>query len=152
MEVWKGSLDTPFEYCTNHTYLWGLILLRIFLCMDQIREYTKSSGIFQHSFQKTEISWQSKIACYYLFYAVELVWRFGSSNERFQKQPPEVLYKKAVLKYFAIFAGKHLCWSLFLVKRLQHRRFPVNIAKSIRTPSLKDICWRLLPLIGSCIL
>ena len=25
------------------------------------------------------------------------------------KQPPEVLYKKAVLKSFAIFTGKHLC-------------------------------------------
>ena len=24
--------------------------------------------------------------------------------------------KKAVLKYFAIFTGKHLCWSLFLIK------------------------------------
>ena len=32
----------------------------------------------------------------------------------FQKQPPEVVYKKAVHKYFAIFTGKHLCWSLFI--------------------------------------
>ena len=47
--------------------------------------------------------------------------------------------KNAVLKNFAIFTGKHLCWSLFLtrlqacnfiIKRpLQHRCFPVNIAK-----------------------
>ena len=33
-----------------------------------------------------------------------------------QKQPPEVFYKKVVLKNFAIFIGKHLCWSLFLIK------------------------------------
>ena len=33
-----------------------------------------------------------------------------------QKQPPEVFYKKAVLKNFAIFTGKHLCWSLFIIK------------------------------------
>ena len=33
-----------------------------------------------------------------------------------QKQPPDVFYKKAVLKYFAIFTGKHLRWSLFLIK------------------------------------
>ena len=26
-----------------------------------------------------------------------------------QKQPPEVFYKKAVLKSFAVFTGKHLC-------------------------------------------
>ena len=30
-----------------------------------------------------------------------------------QKQPSEVFHKKAVLKNFAIFTGKHLCWSLF---------------------------------------
>ena len=34
----------------------------------------------------------------------------------FQKQPQEVFYKKAVLKSFAIFSGKHLCCSLFLIK------------------------------------
>ena len=52
--------------------------------------------------------------------------------------------KKTVLKNFAIFAGKHLCQSLYLTKlrpttslkacsfikkRLQHRCFPMNIAK-----------------------
>ena len=34
----------------------------------------------------------------------------------FQKKPPKVFYKKAVLKNFAIFTGKRLCWSLFLIK------------------------------------
>ena len=33
-----------------------------------------------------------------------------------QKQPPKVFYKKAVLKNFAMFTGKHLCWTFFLVK------------------------------------
>ena len=27
------------------------------------------------------------------------------------KQPPDLLYKNAVLKSWAIFTGKHLCWS-----------------------------------------
>ena len=51
----------------------------------------------------------------------------------------EVFYLKAVLKNSAIFTGQQLCWSLFLIKyqarnpatllkRLQHRCFPVNIA------------------------
>ena len=30
-----------------------------------------------------------------------------------QKQPPEGSYKQDVLKNFAMFKGKHLCWSLF---------------------------------------
>ena len=33
-----------------------------------------------------------------------------------QRQTPEVFYNKVVHKNFAIFAGKHLCWSLFLIK------------------------------------
>ena len=63
-----------------------------------------------------------------------------------QKQPPEVFRKKGVLKNFAIFTRKHLCWSLFGVfgvnfikKRLQRRYFPVNITKFLRTPILKNI-------------
>ena len=36
--------------------------------------------------------------------------------------------KKATLKNFAVSTGKHLCWSLFLV-RLQYRRFPVRIVE-----------------------
>ena len=58
-----------------------------------------------------------------------------------QKQPPEVFFKKGVLKNFASFTGKHLCWSLFfnkvadlrvcnfIEKRLQHRYIPVELAK-----------------------
>ena len=78
--------------------------------------------------------------------------------------------KKADLENFAIFAGKQLCWSLFILKclgkipvleslykevagenasnfikqRLQHRYCPVNIAKFLRTPILKNICKGLL--------
>ena len=55
--------------------------------------------------------------------------------------------KKAILKHFVIFTGKHLCWGLFLnkvaghkackfiKKRLQHRYFLVNIGKSVRRPN-----------------
>ena len=67
--------------------------------------------------------------------------------------------KTAVLKIFAIFTGKHLCWSLFLIKlqefracslikkRLQNSWFPVNIAKYFRTPILNNIYERLLLII-----
>ena len=65
-----------------------------------------------------------------------------------QKRPPVVFYKKNVHKNFGIFTGKHLHWSLFLIKlqaikkRLQHRCFPVNIAKCLGAPILKNICER----------
>ena len=56
--------------------------------------------------------------------------------------------KKVVLTNFTVFLGKHLCYSLFLIKlrvspRLQHSHFPVNIAKFLRTPILKSISERL---------
>ena len=53
-----------------------------------------------------------------------------------QKQPPEVFCKKAVLKDFAIFTGKHLCWILFLIKL----PFTCLLIKTI----LKNIYKRLL--------
>ena len=73
-----------------------------------------------------------------------------------QKQPPEVFWKKSVLKNFVNFTGKHLCGSLFLInlqafspasllkKRLQHRCFPVKFVKLLRTPISKNICEQLL--------
>ena len=69
----------------------------------------------------------------------------------FLKQPPEEFHKKAILKYFVIFTGKHLWWSLFfnkveghqtcgfIKKRLQYRYFLVNFGKFIRTTILKKI-------------
>ena len=65
--------------------------------------------------------------------------------------------KKAVLKNFVIFTGKHMCWSEYLFnkvaglkacnfikERLQDRCFPMNIANFLRTPILKNIYERLL--------
>ena len=74
-----------------------------------------------------------------------------------------MFWKIDILKNFEIFAGKHLSWSLFMIK-LQARKFktlwkrdfntgvflwfPVNIAKFLRTAFLKDnLRWRLLRLV-----
>ena len=53
-------------------------------------------------------------------------------GEILQEQPPEVFHKKAVLKNFAVFTkttvlNQQVC--NFIEKRIQHRCFPVNIAK-----------------------
>ena len=58
----------------------------------------------------------------------------------------QMFFKVGALKNFAIVTGKCLCWSLFLInsqvynfkkKRFQHRSFPVNIAKFLRTFYIK---------------
>ena len=62
----------------------------------------------------------------------------------------QMFFKIGVLRNFAIFTVKQLCWSLFLIKlqdrsscnfikkRLQHRCFPVNTANFLRTPILQN--------------
>ena len=69
------------------------------------------------------------------------------SNSRSQ-----MFSKAGVLKNFAIFAGKNLCWSFFLIefqdwrptflfkKRLERRCFSVNIAKFLRAAFLLKTC------------
>ena len=66
---------------------------------------------------------------------------------------PDVFCKKGVLRNFAKFTEKHLCHSLFFnkvpglrsailfKKRLQHRCFPVNFVKFLRTPFLTEHLW-----------
>ena len=41
-----------------------------------------------------------------------------------------------VLKNFAMFTRKHICWSLFLIKLQVFRCFPVNTAKFLRAAFL----------------
>ena len=64
-----------------------------------------------------------------------------------QKQPfANVLQSRYVLKNFAIFTGKHLCWSIFLIKLLAFRCFPVNIPKLLRAAAffIEHLRWLLL--------
>ena len=62
----------------------------------------------------------------------------------------------SVLKKLLTYKGKHLCWSLFLIKlqackfiekRLQYWCFPLHVNKFLRTPILKYISKRLLLII-----
>ena len=69
-----------------------------------------------------------------------------------------MFFKIGILRRFANFTGKRLCWSLFLKdlragglqldkKRLQHSCFPVKFATFLRTPFLTEhIRWLFLHL------
>ena len=59
--------------------------------------------------------------------------------EIFRSSHRSCFMKKGVLKNFAIFTGK-LQVRNFIKNRLQHRCFPLNIAKFLRTPISKNIC------------
>ena len=62
-----------------------------------------------------------------------------------QKQPPEVFCKKGVIRNFK--NSQENTSDRILKKRLWHRCFPMNFAKSLRTPFLQNASRRLL-LIG----
>ena len=71
-----------------------------------------------------------------------------SSHKILEKYNEQVFHKKAVLRNFAIFTGKYLCWNLFsnknaglqarnfIKKKLKRMCFPVNNAKILGTSIL----------------
>ena len=65
-----------------------------------------------------------------------------------QKQPPEVFFKKGVLKVFAHLTGKHVLESLFrpaiYLKETPTQMFSSEIRKILQIPILKNICGRQL--------
>ena len=72
------------------------------------------------------------------------------SSYFFRSSRPGIFCEKFVLKSLAKFTGKHLCWSLFLIKlkakkRSQHSCFPVNFAKFLRTSFFTEQPRWLLP-------
>ena len=100
-----------------------------------------------------------KVTNYVFLYICLLMENYvkSKSAEKVRSSRPEVFCKKGVLRNFAKFTGKHLCQSLFfnevtslspailLKKRFWHRRFPVNLAKFLRTPFLTEhLRWLLL--------
>ena len=71
---------------------------------------------------------------------LKIFWNFWSSSRKksTQKQLFSGFHKIDVLKKFANFTKKHQCWSDFskrspAIKRLQHRCFPLNFVKLLRT-------------------
>ena len=58
-----------------------------------------------------------------------------------QKQPPEVFYKIYVLKYFAIFTGKYLCYSLWKLATLLKRGFNIGVFLGILRDFQEHLLW-----------
>ena len=77
---------------------------------------------------------------------------FSSLETMYRSSRLQLFFNMGVLKNFAIFTGKHLCWSLFLIKYPAFRAttllkggFPANIAKFLRTTFyIESLRWLLL--------
>ena len=101
---------------------------------------------YQVCFAEKKFACKLKLYCPLIFICIILFRllqpRHGLNKAR--SSHLQMFFKIVVLKNLAIFTGKNLCWSLFLIKlqaqacsfikkRLQHRCSPVNIAKILRT-------------------
>ena len=81
--------------------------------------------------------------CILFFFLVWALRLNGGAGQTYRSSRPEVFCKKGVLKNFAIFTGKHLCWSLFLIKlqawkiRNVHRKASVLVSLFNKIAGLK---------------
>ena len=127
-----GVLKNFVIFTGKHLW-WSLFLIKLQAWRPLLKETPtqvfscENSEIFQNSFlyraslvAASDVSRLNPLD--YLTYSwlcslSQITWIH--QNTRFfniQKQPPEVTYKTGVLKNYARFKGKHLCWSLFLNK------------------------------------
>ena len=107
-------------HSANHN--WPLVLSNLYIIEFNLFFFVFISIVF--------FSFSSKEICEANFvWLLKVRWLEYRVNQSRQEQPPQLFYKKTVLKHFAIFT----------------RCFPVNIAKFLRTRDLKNICERMLP-------
>ena len=100
------------EFCeiSNNTFSYRTPLCDCFclLCSQKKTFSTLQKQIFLHEKNVLILhAWTSKNLCKW-----DLVAQYG----KFRSSCPEMFCKKGVLKNFAEFAGKSLCWSLFFNK------------------------------------
>ena len=137
-------------------------LTELFRKLDNWRQfYKQTSSTFCTSNQGCLIKWRKNYYyvitrlpnSYIIIYLINCL--ITTFLKKYRSSHRKCSVRKGVLKNFANFTGKHLCWSHFLwscrplacrffKRRLQHKCFPVKFANLLRTPVLKNISKRLL--------
>ena len=117
-----------------------------------------NTGVFvwnSRNFQEY-LFWRTSMNdCFYTFIITLIITLTFITFTTIRSSPLQMFYKIGVLKNVANFTGKHLCWSLFLIKlqtwicnfnkrRLQHSHFSVKFAKFLRISFLTEHLWWLL--------
>ena len=87
---------------------------------------------------------QTIMQCITTIYSETSFWKYNVKQNICRSSHRRCSIKKAVIKNFGIFTGKHLKTCNLIKKRLQHKCFSVNIAKFLKAPILKNIWERLL--------
>ena len=145
----KNNKNHNIQKTQIHIFIFAISLQLLLIFSDSIRmvlEVMKESKAMAQEILKIKILYPKTSK------------EFHQISEKYNEQ--KLFNKKAVLKSFAIFTGKHLCQSFFFKlncrpsvcnftkRRLQHRFSRANIAKFLRTfvKFLRNICEELLPI------
>ena len=108
------------------------------VCFSQINSTVKYLNLFTEIFLRIQTKNSHKH-----YQAMQGHLKLGFVRKFIGSCRSQIFFKIGVLKNFAIFARKHLCWSLFLIywKEIPTQVcLPVNIAKFLGTSFLKNIC------------
>ena len=142
-----------WQRVTTNDNEWPLRLTFLFF---QIREEPTTKHPKDNSLNLEEDLWRRPIELRAETSTQEEILTVRSRNCR--SSCSQIFIKISVLKNFAIFTGRDLCWSPFsrklqdlkhasLKRRLQRKCFPVNIEKFLRTAfSIEQLWWLLLEL------
>ena len=122
------------------SHLASYTFLQEMLINIKTRHFRSSINHQEHIFYRTRITSYFRPVNIAKFLRTAFLYNSRSSHL-------QMFFKIVILKSFANFTGKHLCWSLFFknvqaqglqlyLKRLQHRCFPVRFTKFLKTAFL----------------
>ena len=126
----KGDAFRTMKQCVHRRYpaitIFSEVSLLCFLCENISYNLTRIAIFYlNHVYIKHHY-----IHCNWIFFFLIYTYKL-SYTLRPKSSQGKISIQEVVLKNFAIFTVKHLCWSLFLMtflwKWLQHRCFLVNV-------------------------
>ena len=114
LQISQNSQESKCEFCqiSKNTFLYFFVVSAIFAKTFILDVLLSSECVSNYCI------WKSPCLLYYFFHFESI--KFRSSHS-------QISFKIKVFKKFAIFAGKHLCWSLFVIRLAVHK--PGNLLK-----------------------
>ena len=109
--------------CMMHVITFGRALVNVISCIMYVKKYFCVMSIFKPLQINNCIFVKQKYSFLFTLCFLRSQKRVLRVFGLMRSSRSQMFFKIGVLRNFANFRGKHLCWDLFLTKRLQHRCF-----------------------------
>ena len=132
----KNKFYKDLEVAKGRIFKWNYVVFVAKICIRKL--FISNSKIFLMTLQTLGFKFLAKIMRSCVFCCSSFI---SCNTTNFNK----IVNTKAAAQWADVFfRGKHLCWSLFLIKLLASN-FPVNTVKFVRTAFfIKHLRWLLL--------